>query len=255
MGPPDALACIPDDVVRIEQRAVANDPEWCSYHYANSVACLNGLGAHRLDGYSHILLSDVDTFITPAWNSFYPEGFVCGPGGYSNDENIRRHLRDIAVEFGLEHRGLTNTGSTWYGPTALVRRIGALTEMLLRYILSRHFRTDEGAWPGWYRGVSLLYAAEIAINHCAPDAARTEQLDYDSSSRHSIKGCAHIHCWHTDKKFSKHWFMSRRYTPEDAQNLDLEVIADYAMEMSFRSLVDVAAKAAREATETAAAAE
>jgi hypothetical protein len=46
---------------------------------------------------------------------------------------------------------------------------------------------------------------------------------------------------HTDEKFSKHHFMSGRYTLEDAQDLDLHVVRDYCMAMSFRSLGDLKA--------------
>jgi hypothetical protein len=145
----------------------------------------------------------------------------------------------------LEHRGLTNTGSTWYGPTALVRRVAALSEMLARYLLSREFREDEGQWPGWYGGVSTLYASEIAINHLVPGAVKSDKLDFFSTSRESVRDHPHIHCWHTDEKFSKHWFMAGRYTAEDARNLNLDVIADYAMEMSFRSLKDMPATTER----------
>jgi hypothetical protein len=248
MGPPAALRSIPDDVVKIEQRVVADDPEWLDFRCSNSVACLNGVNAWQLDRYSHLLLTDVDTFITPAWNRFYPDHFVCGNGGYSNNDEVRRRIREIAAEFGLKHRGLTNTGSTWYGPTPLLRRMAAMTEMLLQQVLSR-FREDPGEWPGWYKGVSLLYAAEIAINHLAPDAEKSNALDFYSTSRNSIQDHPHIHCWHTDDKFSKHHFVSGRYSVEDTKNLNLDIIADYAMEMSFRSLPDLAAtypEAARE---------
>ena len=241
MGPPGVLAGFPDDVVKIEQRAVADDPEWRSYRFINSVATLDGLNADQLDRYSHILHTDVDTFITPAWNNFYPDKFVCGNGGYSNDENVRRKLHDIAAQLKLEHRGLVNTGSTWYGPTELVRRVAALTEMLTRYILSREFKVETGQWPGWFAGVSSMYAAEIAINHLVPDAEKTDQLDYFSTSPFSVRDYAHIHCWHTDEKFSKYWFMAGRYTDEDGQDLNLDIIADYAMEMSLRSLKDIPA--------------
>ena len=240
MGPAAALRSIPDDVIKIEQRVVADDPEWLGFRCSNSVACLNGVNAWQLDRYSHLLLTDVDTFITPAWNRFYPDGFICGNGGYSNNDEVRRKIRDIAAEFGLQHMGLTNTGSTWYGPAPLVRRMAAMSQTLLQHVLSR-FREDPGQWPGWYKGVSLLYAAEIAINHLAPDAKKSTALDYYSTSRSSVQGHPHIHCWHTDDKFSKHHFVSGRYSVEDTKNLNLDIIADYAMEMSFRSLSDLAA--------------
>jgi len=44
------------------------------------------------------------------------------------------------------------------------------------------------------------------VNHCAPDAQRSELLDASSSSQEPLSRYAHIHCWHTDEKFSKHHF-------------------------------------------------
>ena len=239
MGPPKALARFPDDVVKIPQRAADEDAVWRGYPYVNSIACMNGDGAEVLDRYTHLLRTDVDTFITPAWNDFHPTGFTCGIGAYSNDDDVRERIREIAARYGLTHRGLTNVGSTWYGPTDVVRRASAFTEMLVKHILSHYFASDEGAWPGWYRGVTLLYAGEIAVNHCAPDAKLSALLDAVSTMRESVSHCAHIHCWHTDDKFSKHHFMSGRYTPEDARDLDLDVVSDYCMAMSFRSLGDL----------------
>ena len=239
MGPAEALARIPDDVVKIPQRPVDDDAAWRGYVYANSIVCMNGDGADRLDGYTHLLRTDVDTFITPAWNDFHPAGFTCGYGAYSNDDDVRRRIQAIAAEYGLAHRGLTNVGSTWYGPTAVVRRASAFAEMLTKHILTQHFTTDEGSWPGWYRGVSLLYAGEIAVNHCVPDAQRSALLDSVSTSKEAISRCVHIHCWHTDDRFSKHAFMSNRYTLADARDLDLDVVRDYCMAMSFRSLGDL----------------
>ena len=240
MGPARALARLPDDVVKVLQRAVDEDAVWRGYPYVNSIACMNGDGAEVLDRYTHLLRTDVDTFITPAWNDFHPDGFTCGVGAYSNDDEIRQRIGEIAARYGLVHRGLTNIGSTWYGPADVVRRASALTEMLTKHILTHYFATDEGAWPGWYRGVSLLYAGEIAVNHCAPGAKQSELLDGLSTSHEPVSRYAHIHCWHTDDKFSKHHFMSGRYTLEDARDLDLDVVSDYCMALSFRSLGDLA---------------
>src|SRR5215216_6090895 len=241
MGPADVLASLPDDLVKIEQQPAADDPVWRGYRYANLIACLNGAGAERLDRYTHILRTDVDTFITPAWNDFHPTSFMVGNGAYSNDDEVRQRIQDIAVRYGLVHRGLTNVGPTWYGPTEVVRRAGAFAEMLTKHILTHHFSDHAGEWPGWYRGVPLRYAGEIAVNHCAPDAQRSELLDASSSSQEPLSHYAHIHCWHTYDKFSKHHFMSGRYTPEDAQDLDLHVVRDYCMALSFRSLGDLKA--------------
>ena len=239
MGPTAALARIPDDVVKIQQRPSDGDAVWRGYVYANSIVCMNGDGAEQLDRYTHLLRTDVDTFITPAWNAFRPTGFTCGHGGYSNDDDVRRRIRSIAEQYGLVHRGLTNVGSTWYGPTDVVRRASAYAEMLVKHILTQHFADDDGEWPGWYRGVALLYAGEIAVNHCAPDAQRSTLLDSLSTSREPTSRSVHIHCWHTDDKFSKQWFTDGRYTHADACDLDLDVVRDYCMAMSLRSLRDL----------------
>lgn len=239
MGPDDVLARFPQDVVKIPQRSVQDDPEWRGYRYIDSVACFNGAGAETLDRYGHVLRTDVDTFITPAWNDFHPEHFMYGNGGYSNDDDVRQRILDIAAEWGFVHRGMTNVNSTWYGPTALVRRACAITEMLTKHILTDCFGNERGEWPGWYREVALLYAGEIAVNHCAPDARGTTLLDGSNTGVTPTSSHAHIHCWHTDQKFSKHAFLGGEYTLDDLRGADLSVVRDYCLVMSFRSLGDL----------------
>jgi hypothetical protein len=240
-GPEKVLARLPDDLVKIAQRPASKDPVWGDYRYINALACLNGAGAEQLEHYSHILRTDVDTFITPAWNAFCPNTFTFGAGAhYADDDQVRQRLRDVATEYGLVHRGMTNIGSTWYGPTAVVRRAAGFAEMLTRHLLTHHFASDPGEWPGWYRGVAMKYAAEIAVNHCAPDARRSELLDVSSTSTESIEHYPHIHCWHTDKMFSKHTFMRGGYALDDADTLDMTVIRDYCLALSLQSLEQLA---------------
>lgn len=239
MGPANVLTFLPDDVVKIEQQSVEDDPGWHGYRYADSITCMNGAGSNQLDRYTHILRTDVDTFITQAWSNFHPTSFVFGSGGYSNDDDVRQRIREIAAAHGLIHRGITNINSTWYGPTEVVRRASAFNEMLMKYILTHCFSDEKGEWPGWYWGVTSLYAGEIAVNHCAPDAQRCGALDASSTSQEPISNFVHIHCWHTDEKFSKHDFMAGRYALEDALGLDMNIVRDYCMAMSFRSLRDL----------------
>ncbi len=70
MGPDRILAKLPDDVVKIPQDPAADDPVWRNYRYVNSIVSLNAVGAEQLDKYSHILRTDVDTFVLPGWNDF-----------------------------------------------------------------------------------------------------------------------------------------------------------------------------------------
>jgi hypothetical protein len=241
LGPEELLTRLPDDLVKIAQQPAADDPIWRGYRFINALAGLNDVGAEQLNRYSHILRTDVDTFITPAWNSFYPMTFTYGTGGYAVDNAVRQRIRDVAAEYGLVHRGKTNIGSSWYGPTAVVRRAAAFAELLTKHLLNGDFASDPGQWPGWYRGVAIKYAGEIAVNHCAPDAQHSDLLDVSSSSTESIERYPHIHCWHTDQPFSKHVFMNGGYPLEEAENLDMEIIRDYCLALSLLSREALAA--------------
>jgi hypothetical protein len=237
-GPPDALDQLPDDVVKIVQRPVADEPQWQDYRFVNSLACLNAAGSDALDRYSHLLRTDVDTFLTPAWNEFRPLGFTCGHGGYSNTDIVRRRIEAISAGRGLTYPGLRNVGSTWYGPTKLVREASALAETLTLHILKEHFASGPGVWPCWYRGVASMYAGEIAVNHCAPEAIKTDLLDVPSTSPLPIEHVPHIHCWHTSEKFSKFVFADCGYTVADFVGLDRRLVPDYCLATAQLSLAD-----------------
>jgi hypothetical protein len=234
-GPQQVLARLPGDLVKIAQEPVADDPVWRNYRYINSLACLNGPGADQLDHYGRILRTDTDTFITPAWNSFSPATFTYGPGAYANNDDVQKKIRVLAETYGLAHRGKTNIGSSWYGPSAVVRRAAAVAELLTKHLLNHDFLSDAGQWPGWFRGVAIKYAGEVAVNHCAPDAQRSDLLDAPSDSTASVERYPHIHCWHTDQPFSKHIFMNGGYALSDAENLNMEIIRDYCMAFSHLS--------------------
>lgn len=236
-GPAEVLVGLPDDLVTIPQRPASDDPVWHGYRFINSITCLNGAGSERLEQYTHLLRTDVDTFLTPSWNRFRPEVFTTGHGAYSNGDDVRQRIVALAADYGLNHHGLTNVGATWYGATDVVRRAAALSEMICRDLLNGQFREDEGKWPGWFRGVASMYAGEIAVNHLAPDAERSRLLDAPSTGNASPSSVVHIHCWHTDTPFSKHWFMNHRYPPESVATLNPDETADYCLALSFQSLV------------------
>jgi Glycosyl transferase family 2 len=240
MGPEAVLARLPEDLVKIPQQPAADDPVWGGYRVINAIACLNGSGAEQLERYSYLLRTDLDTFITPAWNQFSPSTITVGIGAYVHDDLVRQRLQDLATEYGLAYQGMTNIGATWYGPTAVVRRAAAFTEMLTKHLLTHDFAMDPGEWPGWYRGVALKYAAEIAINHCAPHAERSVLLDASSASTEPITRIPHIHCQHTDELFSKHAFMAGIYAAVDPDDLDMQVIREYCLGLAVRSVKSLA---------------
>ena len=88
--------------------------------------------------------------------------------------------------------------------------------------------------------MATRYAGEIAVNHCAPDAQRSELLDAPSTSDEPITRYPHIHCWHTDQLFSKHAFMRGGYTREDIEDRDVSIIKHYCLAMSFLSREELA---------------
>ncbi len=236
LGTKNALAKIPDDCIRVECAPASDLPVWRDYHYINSISCLTGEGTDFLDKYDLLLRSDVDTFLTPAWNSFYPDIYTTGGGGYVNDEDTKTRLKDISQHFGLKHSGIHNIGSTHYGYAPLVRDVCRHVMEVAQHIFTKEFPNGEGAWPGWYKGVTTMYASEIAVNGLV-EQFRIDRLrlDYYSTSGEPVKNHPHIHCWHTDDMFSKFWFWAGKYDHMSIENLDLDIIRDYCLYMALKS--------------------
>lgn len=238
-GPQEALEQVPNHsrVVKVIQppHPLAGGPT--GYGYINSIWCLNGPGSDTLDRYEYLLKSDLDVFLTPAWNTFRPELFVVGQGFYSNSEEIRQKCKRIAEDLGLTHRGKHNLGSTLYGRTFEVRAVCKLATEVCEYLLQKEFIENPGAWPGWYRGVSSMYATEIALNHLIPClAGPSPKLDYYSTSTELVSQYPHIHCWHTEEMFSKFQWERGNYRDKSTANLDLGIVREYCLAMALRSV-------------------
>lgn len=98
------------------------------------------------------------------------------------------------------------------------------------------FLDGEGKWPGWYRGVVLLYAAEIATNHLVDEfIIDNSKLDFGSTSSEDVTGHPHIHCWHTDDLFSKFHFDSGKYDNIDIDKLDTARVNEYCLYVALKS--------------------
>jgi hypothetical protein len=235
-GTREALNKVPSDCVKVESPPVSGRPEWKNYKYINSVSCLVGKEADFLNGYDYILRSDVDTFMTPAWNSYYPIAYSVGRGAYINNEEVRRNIRRVAGILGLTHRGIENIGSTHYGPPKVVRDVCRVTLHVALYILNHEFATGSGQWPGWYEGVTLLYSCEIAVNHVVGNVQLDYgKLDIESTSRGLISNHPHIHCWHTDQVFSKFRFAAGAYDHMPIHTLNTNTVRDYCMYIAVKS--------------------
>lgn len=207
------------------------------YGYINSISCLNFPGSEILDKYHYLLKSDLDTFITPAWSKFKPTTLTVGQGFYSNSDDIRQRCEKLALNFNLNYKKLYNLGSTFYGPTKLVREICQLATTLCEYLLTVEFKDHHGEWPHWFRGVSSMYATEVAINHCAESlVGPSKLLDFFSTSTESVQDYPHVHCWHTNELFSKFEWEKGSYANTDFNTLDLNIIRDYCLAMALSSI-------------------
>ncbi|WP_018248559.1 DUF7164 domain-containing protein [Orenia marismortui] len=232
----DALRWIPQDCIKVEYDILRDPPEFLNYRFINSISCLVGEQADFLDEYDLILRTDADTFLTPAWNSFYPDLYTVGQGGYVNNDEVRENIRRVANHFELRHQGVHNLGSTHYGKAKLLREVSRLAVSIAEYLLTHDFKNSEGAWPGWYAGVTTMYSCELAVNHLVDEfKIDGRKLDYGSASDESIANHPHIHCWHTNNMFSKFQFEAGNYDDLSIENLDIDKVNNYCLYMALKS--------------------
>lgn len=229
-GPQEIHGLIPADCIKVKCLPLEEPPEFRTYRYINSIACLTGPEADFLDQYDYILRTDADIFLTPAWNHYYPGEYTVGRGLYVNNEEVRLNIKRVAQRLGLRHQGIHNTGSTHYGKPQLIREVCRLGLAVNHYLLAREFKDDPGAWPGWFAGVSILYSMEMAVNHLILNPFSDHvHLDFDSTSTDSVHNHAHIHCWHVQTPFSKFHFEHGKYDHIQPEELNPEIIRDYCL--------------------------
>jgi len=231
-GPKSSLDLVPDDCIKVELNPL--DGIWKTYRFINSISCIGGKQAEFLNSYDYVLRTDVDTFLTPAWNTYIPNYYTVGRGGYSGEE-VKGNIIRVARKFNTRHQGIHNVGSTHYGASNLVRDVCKLSVEIAYYLLTEEFAKKEGAWPGWYRGVTSMYSTEIAVNHLVDVIDyRPDQLDFDSTSTNSIYYHPHIHCWHTDHLFSKFQYGDGKYD-HMLSNFESVEIREYCLNIGLEA--------------------
>ncbi len=236
-GPKQALNKVCSPCIKIECSVPSTASKWKNYHFINSIACINNKTAHHLDKYTHVLRCDADTLVTPAWHNFTPDNYTTGTGGYVNDDYTKEKLLSISNSLGLRHQGIFNIGSTHYGTSKQIKEVCILTTEISEYILKTEFLSDNGKWPGWFRGVTSLYASDLAVNHLIQSPTMNHDLlDFDSTSSDSVTKHPHIHCWHTHSRFSKFAFNKGEYNNIDRNTLDINIVHDYCLSMALKSI-------------------
>ncbi|CAF1431005.1 unnamed protein product [Rotaria sordida] len=125
-------------------------------------------------------------------------------------------LRKIAKKLGYHHSSIHNLCSTWLVNPHDSVKIANLTTIIGKHFLKYEFGhnvpgiedlPDIGEWPKWWRDVTSLYAAEIAINHIYSSTLghqhQSNALDHASFSPESVWNAWHIHCLHNAEYFAK----------------------------------------------------
>ncbi|CAF1590644.1 unnamed protein product [Rotaria magnacalcarata] len=197
--------------------------KWNDYLYMTSIEfMLTKEYREATVDYDWILRVDQDAILSPGLLigltgkhpiKLYPMQF--GGIGHGN-EFTKNRLRNIAKKLGYNHSGIHDLCSAWLVNPKDAVKIANLTTIIGRHFLKNEFGAHVpgienlpaiGEWPKWWRGVTSLYAAEIAINHIySSTLGRQHQspaIDTPSFAESSIWGAWHIHCLHNEDYFSK----------------------------------------------------
>ncbi|CAF4598679.1 unnamed protein product [Rotaria socialis] len=204
--------------------------------------------------YNFILKTDIDVFITKQFAKFTPvtnAALLVGLGGYSTPFNTRR-LGRIARDMNWQHANMTNIGSTWYGSPYVAQRIADLTLDAMLHLSDNEFAQVERdrklgvlLWPDWHYGVLSMYGTHLAVNHLLVSEKlgikRANQLLDQSTTDPDPNNIEknnrlHLHCWHTNKEFSKFEFKAGKYNNIHPRTLIHNTSAQaYAMRIALES--------------------
>lgn len=128
-----------------------------------------------------------------------------------------------------------------YGPPKIAQRIADLTMDAMIYLSENEFARVEREgkigtllWPDWHYGVLSMYGTHLAVNHLLISEKITvrkadELLDQSTTNPdlHDLEknNRLHLHCWHTDKKFSKFQFKAGKYNSIHPRTLNNDTSA------------------------------
>ncbi|AJJ65153.1 hypothetical protein yaldo0001_15200 [Yersinia aldovae ATCC 35236] len=228
-----------------------HDPQFHNYHFINSIACLSGPHIDTvLKRYQWLLRTDADVFLTHHLANFTPLYPVHGRGNYYFSVEFREKMLDFCHRHGVEHWQRFGCGHSVMLSSEL------MITFLQRQIywcrkLVEDFGTDKanwGRWPGWYRGVLTMYAAEITANerwHTYLRDGRERILDMPSSTAGNIDTLTlHIHATQETTQFSKFRYRAGDYADIDPDTLDCRRVDQYCMWICLTSIEAIKAQAA-----------
>lgn len=218
------------------------DPLFHGYHFINSIACLSGPHIDEIfQRYQWILRTDADVFLTHHLVNFEPLYPVHGRGNYHFMSDFREKMLDFCQRHNVAHHHRFGCGSS----------ILLSSEMMVRFLqrqmhwakkLIEYFGEDRsgwGKWPGWYRSVLSMYAAEIAANERWGDYlqnCRERILDMESNNKGNIDTLTlHIHATPGSTVFSKFGYRNGEYSEIEKETLDVRRVGEYCMWIAMTS--------------------
>jgi hypothetical protein len=224
----DSERCVIVEHVPLSERPGVNDPLLSYKRYLDSILML----AEYKDfaSYDVLMKSDMDTFVTPAFADWLlPPGklIAVGRGGYGHPNANGRLSFIMKNTFGLTDAGRTNIGTTWYGSPSVLVAACQLSVASMRWLDRMEFTEYErlhhttDAWPVWYWPVLTMYGGHISINQISKDKViyqedNVMEMDYGSDATGELRpSVKHLHCWHTDRFFSKFAFAMGKYDAMD----------------------------------------
>ena len=187
---------------------------WYYYPFVNSFAMFRDkkIVKQIREKYDYILKTDCDVFLTKHILDLEPERALLGRGGYmtseEHSEEILSKLIKLSKKLNLNYNHINHVGASIFATTDMVMQIVNKQFVLTDYLLKTEFSKNIGEWPGWFGGVSSMYAMHLSVNHHLM-AWNTELnvLDLPCLDNLICTRTFHIHAWHTKTFFSKHrWF-------------------------------------------------
>ena len=129
--------------------------------------------------YDYIIRCDADSFITPLILIWKPKYDYAFGNGFMGTEFTEKRLEYVASTLNLTHNHVHSMQSSWYiktKPNYIFESIINMTIDLTQYFYENEFIDEKCKiinnitkygcdWPDWHRGVSSLYAQNLAINH------------------------------------------------------------------------------------------
>lgn len=182
---------------------IAMEPVNKDYPFTNSYGMFKDKSnIDALEQYDFLFKTDCDTFLTKNFATFSPwkDKVYCGIGMYSNFEGVgglvREKLRLLSKSIGLKNNGYSHLGASLVANKEMMIGISNTQLSLTNWLLENAFKNGDGQWPGWYKGVTALYAHDMAINHLVgPLSMHQGSIDVWCADNNITSLDLHIHAW------------------------------------------------------------